>query len=101
MTIDEQIEILRAVKEGKNIEAKLHRYDEPWQKWDGDVDFTRYDYRIVREPRRFIIFKLNRIAYAVPYGEYVPEDGKIICTAVEEENVATEQLSKLGTEIAG
>ena len=95
MTIDEQIAVLQAMKEGKKIEAKPHRYDEPWHEWTGDVNFTRYDYRIVREPRRFIIFKWGGdTLYAVPYGSYVPENGKIICTATEDEQVKMADLSR-------
>lgn len=101
MTIDEQIEILRAVKELKKIEVSVDD-GQTWHPKDGDAfNFGLCLYRIVREPRRFIIFKLNTRVYAVPYGEYVPDDAKIICTAVEEENIGAAALAKLGTEIAG
>ena len=101
MTIDAQIEILRAVKEGKKIEVSSDD-GQTWHPKDGNAfNFGVCRYRIVREPRRFIIFKWKLSAYAIPYGRAIPEGAEIICTAVEEENVATEQLSKLGMEIAG
>lgn len=101
MTIDEQIAVLQAVKEGRKIEAQLlSRTNSGWDEWHGMLDFINYRYRIVREPRRFIIFKLGTFVYAQPYGEQVPLNGKIICTAVEEENIGAAALAKLGTEIA-
>jgi hypothetical protein len=88
MNIDQQIEILTALKDGKAIEAKL-REDNPrfqWEPWKAGhkLNFAAYDYRIVPEPRRFILFRLNRNVYAVPYGYEVPHDATIVCTAVEE-----------------
>lgn len=102
MTIDEQIAVLQAMKEGKKVEARLIEGESEWFSWHLRVcNFERYLYRIVREPRRFIVYKLGTHVYVVPYGDYVPEDGKIICTAMEEENVKMSDLAKLGTEIAG
>ena len=101
MTIDEQIAILQAVKEWKKIEVSSDD-GQTWHPKDGDqFNFGICDYRIVREPRRFIIFKWKMSAFAIPYDHAVPEGAEIICTATEDENVATERLSKLGTEIAG
>ena len=101
MTIDEQIEILRAVKEGKKIEASSDD-GQTWRPKDGDeFNFGLCLYRIIREPRRFIIFKRGTSVYAVPYDHAVPDGCKIICTAVEEENIGAEALAKLGMEIAG
>lgn len=88
MTLDEQIAILQALKEGKKIEARLlsgHPYVIPnWIEWLDSPNFACYEYRIVPEPRRFIIFKWNNYQYASLYKEHVPFDATIICTAIEE-----------------
>lgn len=94
MTIDEQIEILKAVKEWKKIEVSVDD-GQTWYPKDGhEFNFGLCLYRIVREPRRFTIFKWKTAVYAIPYGEHVPGDAKIICTAVEEENLKTVDVAK-------
>lgn len=51
MTIDEQIAILQAAKEGKAIE---HFYRGKWESWAYKVfAFDRYDYRVKQEPREW------------------------------------------------
>ena len=95
MTIDEQIEILKAVKEGKKVEARLIEGESEWFSWHLRVcNFERYLYRIVPEPRRFIIYTWLSRLHVVPYGNHVPDDAKIICTAVEEENIKTADLAR-------
>lgn len=86
MTIDQQIEILKAIKEGKKIRAKSkHVLDNPgWDLWAGAPNFVDYDYEIVREPRRWIVFRWKGQQYAEPYNAHIPDDARIICTAVEE-----------------
>lgn len=94
MTIDEQIEILKAVKAGKKVEVSSDD-GQTWHPKDGNAfNFGVCLYRIVREPRRFIIYKWGTSVYAVPYGNHVPDDAKIICTAVEEENINTADLDR-------
>ncbi len=88
MTLDEQIQILQALKEGLKIEAKLNEEPCEWFHWtSGDVSFARYDYRIVPEPRRFIIFKYGPNTSAIPYAQSLPDGATIVCIAVEEPNL--------------
>lgn len=91
MTIDEQIAILNAVKEGKKIEA-IRRAAESgivrnWREWKGSPNFFEFDYRIVPEPRRFIVYMWGAAMYAKPYGEDIPSTAQIICTATEDANL--------------
>lgn len=100
MTIDEQIAVLQAVKEGRKIEVSADD-GQTWHPKDGHkFNFGVCLYRIVREPRRFIIYTRLNGLHVVPYGKHVPDGCKIICTAVEEENIGAAALAKLGTEIA-
>lgn len=95
MTIDEQIEILKAVKEGKKIEARWTGSAE-WTLHQGPCNFVACDYRIVREPRRFIIARepgMKQLV-ALPYSDFVPEIYPIVCIAVEEENLKTADVAK-------
>lgn len=91
MTIDEQIAILQALKEGRKIEASVVAYEPScgpmWFKWEGSPNFVAYNYRIVPEPRRFVIYRYGASIYAQPYSEHIPQGAKIICTAVEEPNL--------------
>ncbi len=91
MTIDEQIAVLQALKEGRKIEARSVAYDPDsghvWFKWEGSPNFVAYDYRIVPEPRRFIIYRYGASTYAQTYSEHIPATAEIICTAVEEPNL--------------
>lgn len=95
MTIDEQIEILRAQKDGYTIEARRRDDQEHgWHKWTSRCDFNHFEYRIVPKPRRFVIFKWKTAVYAVPYGSHIPDDAKIICTATEDENLKMVDVAK-------
>ena len=98
MTIDEQIAILQAIKEGKKVEA-IRRATEPgiqrdWAEWQGSPNFFAFNYRIVRKPRRWIIFRWKGQQYAEPYNEHIPDDARIICTAVEELPPSPEVVDK-------
>lgn len=95
MTIDEQIEILKAVKEGKKIEVSADD-GQTWHPKDGhEFNFGVCLYRIVREPRRFIVYEWRGKTYAVPYDNNVPDDAKIICTATEDAQVEIADLADL------
>lgn len=95
MTLDEQIEILVALKEGKKIEARPLVNElgntRAWIKWTGSSpNFACYEYRIVPEPRRWIIFMDTRVSarrFVQPYGEAIPQGATIICTATEDANL--------------
>ena len=89
MTLDEQIAVLKALKEGKKIEARLNTGDpsEQWKSWVSSPNFVRFDYRIVPEPRRFIVFMWEGQMYARPYGSYIPDAATILCTATEDLNL--------------
>lgn len=53
MTLDEQIAILQAAKEGKTIEWRVRLKGSCWQDYSSGTprfDFTNYDYRIKHEP---------------------------------------------------
>lgn len=53
-TVDEAIEVLKALKEGKKLEVKLFHADaRRWAEWDSPrlPDFMSYDYRVKKEPR--------------------------------------------------
>lgn len=87
MTIDEQIQILQAIKEGKKIEARSVAYesnDVVWFKWEGAPNFVAFDYRIAAEPRRWLIYNYNGKTLAAPYDNCLVSGATLICSAVEE-----------------
>lgn len=86
MTLDEQIAILQALKEGEKIEAQRKGvYPLTWSQYAGhQLNFCEHDYRIVPEPRRFVIYSLHGCWYVKPYTNNIPADATIICTALEE-----------------
>jgi Leu/Phe-tRNA-protein transferase len=108
MTLDEQIAILQALKEGKKIEAYERKSygAHGWMPWDKDspCNFYVFDYRIVPEPRRFVIYKSKAHGLrAMPYEHLVPHDETIICTATEDTNLgetATPYLEALKEKIS-
>jgi hypothetical protein len=86
MTIEEQIAVLQALKEGKKIEAKRINglSGEDWHGWEGDADFVHYNYRIAAEPRRWLIYNYNGKTLAAPYDNCLVSGATLICSAVEE-----------------
>lgn len=85
MTLDDQIAILQAIKEGKKIEARARNMTGNWCLDDRfELNFRAFDYRIVPEPRCFTVFKYGLNTYAQPCEQHIPDGATIICTAVEE-----------------
>jgi len=89
MTIDEQIAILNAIKQGKKIEARKKTLEyECWFEITTDsLNFADFDYRIVPEPRRFTVFLWEGGMYARPYNAHIPNNATLICTATEDTNL--------------
>ncbi len=91
MTIDEQVEVLLAIKKGHKIEAQLKNREGDWTPCDNkDLNFIAFDYRIVPEPRRFTVFMCEGQMYARPYNAYIPDNATLICTATEDTNLGEE-----------
>lgn len=84
MTLDEQIAILQALKEGKKIEVSSDKGETWHPQTHGGCNFVCRIYRIVHEPRRFTLFKYGPNTYAQPCEQHIPDGATIICTAVEE-----------------
>lgn len=61
-SIDYQLSILTAAKEGKEIEFSQRNYDGPYGAWklchrtDGRYNFSDFCFRVKREPRTFTIW---------------------------------------------
>lgn len=95
MTIDECLTILTALKDGKKIQARAHsRPSDEWNAWVGAPNFYDFDYRIVKEPLRFTIFRPPgmKTLYAIPYDNYLPPGATLICTAIEEPLPTSDEL---------
>lgn len=62
MTIDEQIAILQAAKDGKAIEFNIiNSACTGWSLWCSEhFDFVGYEYRIKREPRELWVYQNER-----------------------------------------
>jgi hypothetical protein len=91
MTIDEQVEVLLAIKKGQKIEAQPKNREGGWTPCDNkDLNFIAFDYRIVPEPRRWVIYEWGNELGVVPYSEYLPTSATIICTATEDTNLGEE-----------
>jgi hypothetical protein len=85
MTIDEQVEVLLAIKKGHKIEAQLKNREGGWTPCDNkDLNFIAFDYRIAAEPRRWLIYTYNGKTLAAPYDNCLVSGATLICTAVEE-----------------
>lgn len=63
MTLDEQIAILQAMKNGKQIECRpITSLLDEWFTWAlYQFDFTNYDYRIKKEPRSWELVKFQEV----------------------------------------
>jgi hypothetical protein len=85
MTIDEQVEVLQAIKKGQKIEAQLKNKEGGWIPCDNkDLNFIAFDYRIVPVPRRWLIYTYQGKTFAAPYDNCLVSGATLICSAVEE-----------------
>ena len=84
-TIDEAIEVLEGIKEGKSVQVEVH--DNFWEDRDTDEmpDFYNLEYRIKPEPREFHI-TLNSngsICACYPWGDRSSILGKYDIKVIE------------------
>lgn len=86
MSIDEQIAILRAVKDGHKIEAKHKDGESGWHEWSDDCDFNMYNYRIVPEPREWYIVDRHdgHVPVAIKTSLHFPRDWTVLALARED-----------------